>query len=183
MSTGQIFSIGHGSSTPSRVVEYLKRVQVGFIIDVRSVPYSKFQPDFARECLQAFLCDHGIRYVFMGKNLGGRPRDEACYTGGKVDYMKCQEMGFFQDGISRLLDACSQGLRVCLLCSEGKPWMCHRSKLIGVALTREGISVTHILPGGQEESQRSVIHRLTGGQVDIFSAGRCVARGTSIATG
>lgn len=169
LSVGQMFSIGHGSSTPGKVVECLKRVQVGFVIDVRSVPYSRFQPDFARERLQVFLREHGIHYVFMGKELGGRPKDEACYTSGKVDYTKCQEMRFFQDGLSRLIDAYSQGLRVCLLCSEGKPWMCHRSKLIGVALAREGISVTHILPGGQEENQESVIGRLTGGQVDMFS--------------
>lgn len=165
----EMFSIGYGSSTIDKVVECLKRVRVEFIIDVRSVPYSRFQPNFIREHFQEFLRNHGIRYVFMGKDLGGRPKDEACYTDGKVDYTKCQEMGFFQNGLSRLLDAYSQGLRICLLCSEGKPWMCHRSKLIGVALAREGISLTHILPGGQEESQKSVIDRLTGGQGDMFS--------------
>ncbi len=53
------------------------------------------------------------------------------YTDGKVDYSKCRTKEFFRRGIERIRNAYNQGLRVCLLCSEGKPWQCHRSKLVG----------------------------------------------------
>ena len=168
MSTLRIFTIGYGSRSAPGVVEQLERAEIQFVVDVRSTPYSRHQPEFSREPLEALLARHKMRYVFMGDQLGGRPQDNDCYTEGKVDYSKCREKEFFKRGIARLLDACEQNLRVCILCSEGQPEKCHRAKLLGVVLEEHGIDVEHLLPDGGVRSQADVIRELTGRQDSFF---------------
>ena len=168
MSIGRVYTIGHGGRTTEELLDQLRRAEVQFVIDVRSAPYSRFQPDFSKEPLEGFLSRHGLKYVFMGDDLGGRPKDPDCYTDGKVDYNKCRTKDFFQRGIGRVQSAYNRGFRVCLLCSEGKPWQCHRSKLVGAALLDEGIEVLHLLPDGRAFTQDEVIRELTGGQADLF---------------
>lgn len=168
MAKGRIFSIGYGTQSKIEILEKLRIANVGYVIDVRSSPYSRFQPDFSRDEFSSTLGLTGIRYVFMGNELGGRPKDDECYTDGHVDYRKVRSKSFFIQGISRLQSAYAQGHRICLMCSEGHPSQCHRSKLIGQALADNGIEVTHILPNGASKSQSDVIDDLTGGQSDMF---------------
>ncbi|WP_394269578.1 DUF488 family protein [Qipengyuania sp.] len=166
--TAEIYSIGYGNRSLETVIDQLKRANVEYVIDVRSSPFSKFSPDFSKDILESNLSQRGMKYVFMGDQLGGRPKSDDCYSDGKADYSKIAEKGFFKKGIARLKSAYNQNLRICLLCSEGAPSQCHRAKLIAVALDDAGIRVTHILPDGSYQSQDSVIASLTNGQADMF---------------
>ncbi|MBV8758837.1 MAG: DUF488 domain-containing protein [Deltaproteobacteria bacterium] len=169
--SGRVFSIGHGGRSLDAVVTQLNKLEVPFLIDVRSSPFSRFQPEFSRDPLRAQLQSQHIKYVFMGDLLGGRPSDRDCYDkDGRVDYQKCRTKDFFIRGIERLRTAYAKGMRVCLLCSEGKPWECHRSKLIGWVLQDQGIVVEHVLPTGDLRTQSEVIEQLTAGQGDLFGA-------------
>jgi uncharacterized protein (DUF488 family) len=169
MANGRVFSIGHGKHSREALLERLTRAEVSYLVDVRSTPYSRYQPDFSREPLERFLRDNGVRYVFMGDLLGGRPQDDSCYTDGKVDYTKTRAKEFFVRGIGRLKEAYSQGLTICLLCSESQPSQCHRAKLVGAALADEGINVLHLLPDGASRTQSEVIAEITNGQGNLFS--------------
>jgi len=169
MATGRVFTIGHGSHSREALLEQLYRVEVRYVIDVRSAPYSGFQPDFSREPLEHFLHERHVRYVFMGDLLGGRPPDPSCYTSGKVDYTKTRTKDFFIRGIARLRNAYEQGLTICLLCSEAQPSQCHRAKLVAAALSDDGIDVIHLLPDGSRRSQAEVIAELTNGQTSLFA--------------
>ncbi|RMH17742.1 MAG: DUF488 domain-containing protein [Acidobacteria bacterium] len=146
----------------------LRRHGVAFVVDVRSSPHSRFNPDFSRLPLESALAEAGLRYVFMGDLLGGRPQDPACYRDGKVDYERVKMTAAFRRGIDRLKDAWRKELRICILCSEGQPERCHRSKLIGTVLDGSGIPVQHIAPDGSLRSQEEVVRRLTGGQKSLF---------------
>jgi len=168
MGTGKIYSIGHGGLTGVALNEHLRRAGVQFLIDVRSVPYSRHQPEFGRELLQHSL-DSTVKYVFMGALLGGRPDDDSCYTNGRVDYTKTRTKDFFKRGIDRLRSAHEQGFAICMLCSEAQPSQCHRAKMIGQTLADEGIEVLHILPDGRIRSQPDVMRELTGGQGALFA--------------
>jgi uncharacterized protein (DUF488 family) len=165
---GRIFTIGHGNHSRGALLDNLARAQVSFVIDVRSAPYSSYQPDFSREPLEHFLRENGVRYVFMGDLLGGRPKDDDCYTDGRVDYAKTRHKEFFARGIARLRNAYEQGLSICLLCSEGQPSQCHRAKLVGAALADEGIEVLHLLPDGSQRTQAEVLAQITSGQGSLF---------------
>jgi hypothetical protein len=85
-----------------------------------------------------------------------------------VDYELLAGRPYFREGIERLHKASRQGQRVVLMCSEGKPENCHRSKLIGRTLTREGVQVLHIDEQDLIISQKDVLLRLTGGQPSLF---------------
>ena len=74
MADYKIFTIGHGGRTLDEIVEQLRDKGVRFVVDVRSQPYSRYQPEFSRDALEKGLAGAGLRYIFMGNQLGGRPR-------------------------------------------------------------------------------------------------------------
>jgi uncharacterized protein (DUF488 family) len=82
-----LYSIGHGNRKPEDFLTLLKDFGIEYLIDIRSQPYSKFNPQFNQNDLKFFLERNGIIYVFMGDTIGGRPTDTSCYDKeGKVDY-------------------------------------------------------------------------------------------------
>jgi uncharacterized protein (DUF488 family) len=171
-----IFTIGYGARSIEEFNAALAANGIEFLIDVRSAPYSKFKPEFSKELLQHLVERTGIRYVFMGDTLGGQPKAPGCHTDGKVDYDKVRAQPFFAAGIERLRNAFGQQRRVALMCSEGRPEQCHRSKLIGEVLEAGGIPVRHIDEDGRLLTQREVIDRLTQGQMDLFGQGSFTSR-------
>ena len=157
-----IYTIGYGSRSIEQFIEVLREHEVAYLIDVRSAPYSRYKPEFSKEALDAELGRHDIRYVFMGDTLGGRPDDENCYDlEGKVDYAKLKITERYLGGIQRLQSAFDQQQRVVLMCSEGKPEQCHRSKLIGESLEEQNIPVTHIDENDELRSHDEFIKQLT----------------------
>lgn len=165
--SGLLTSIGYGNRPWSEFADRLGRHDVRFLIDVRSQPRSR-QPEFNADMLESLLSKVGIRYVFMGDTLGGKPDDPSCYIDGKIDYARCEQRPAFRAGLDRLRVAIAGGHRVALMCSELDPERCHRSKLIGQALAKDGIELTHIDRDGERVSQQSVIARITGGQEALF---------------
>lgn len=160
MDATPLYTIGHGGRTIESFLATLRQHDIAYVIDVRSKPYSRYQPDFSRSPLEGHLQSAGIRYVFMGDTLGGRPEDRALYTpDDKVDYDKLRLSDPFKEGIERLQKAHSQGLRVTLLCSEGRPENCHRSHLIGHTLELLGVAVEHISEQGDLLTQAEVMLR------------------------
>lgn len=170
MSNSTIFSIGHGTKKIETFIEELQSFNILFLIDVRTSPYSKYNPQYNKEQLLFHLKEKGITYVFLGDKLGGLPRDRSCYSEGKVDYNKVKDKNFFTEGLSRLLTANSKKINVAMMCSETKPQECHRSKLIGRELMNNDISVNHIVSKGKLKDQKTVMLELTKGlgETDLF---------------
>jgi uncharacterized protein (DUF488 family) len=174
--TSPLFTVGYGARSLEEFMAVLKAHQIEYLIDVRSAPYSKFKQEFSRELLQYHLERAGVHYLFMGDSIGGQPNNPACFTDGKVDYDKLRAQPAFRAGIERLKKAGEQQKRVVLMCSEGRPEQCHRSKLIGETLAAEGIPVCHIDEDGQLLTQQQVIDRLTHGQMDLFGGASFTSR-------
>lgn len=165
-----LYTIGYGERTLDEFVAVLRRYEIQYLVDVRSAPYSRFKPEFGKESLEQALAGAGIRYLFFGSQLGGRPDDPECYVDGKVDYDRVKARPFYRQGIERVQNAQRQRLRVALMCSEGKPEECHRSKLIGQTLLEMQISVLHIDEEDALRTQDEVTARLTHGQLTLFGA-------------
>jgi uncharacterized protein (DUF488 family) len=163
-----IYTIGYGNRGLDEFIATLQQYQIHFLADVRTAPYSRYKPEYSKEALAAALQAQGIRYLFLGDQLGGRPAAPACYSDGKVDYEKVKRQPLYQAGLERVQQAFRQQLRVVLMCSEGRPAQCHRSKLIGASLTSLSIPVLHIDEQGATKSQEDVMHDLTGGQLSLF---------------
>lgn len=154
----QLYTIGHSNLSITRFVELLGFYKIDTIVDVRSSPYSQYNPQFDRETLQSSLRLAGIRYRYAGDYLGGRPRDPACYKNGRlaegkadylhlVDYPQVMTKDFFLKGINYLIKLAEEN-RVAIMCSEEDPSICHRHHLIGKYLTSQGITVWHIRNDG-----------------------------------
>jgi uncharacterized protein (DUF488 family) len=140
-----LYTIGHGTRQIGEFLEALKSFGIQYLIDVRSRPYSRFNPQYNQKALKESLESNNIKYVFMGDSLGGRPSDPTCYDAeGKVDYEKIKAQPIFQQGIERLKTAYHKNIPVAIMCSESKPTECHRSKLIGNVLDDDKISLAHI---------------------------------------
>ncbi len=151
-----LWTVGHSNHDAHAFAALVQRHRIAYLIDVRSYPYSRFVTHFNREELQATMEACGIRYVFLGLPLGGRPqREDQFDSEGHALYGKMAQEPAFTEAIDRLLRGASAH-RLALLCSCGQPRECHRRLLVGKVLCERGAELRHILPDGTLLSERSV---------------------------
>lgn len=141
-----IYTVGHSNTEFERFLNLLNGIEV--VVDVRSVPFSTYAPQFNMQNIKEQLEAAGIQYIFMedegiGNVLGGKPKDEDCYENGKLIYEKVMEKSWYQKGIAALIEHANKN-KVAIMCSEEDPHKCHRHYLITQSLLKEGITVFHI---------------------------------------
>ena len=114
----------------------------------------------SRRPLEGFLAHHGITYVFLGRELGGRPTDRALYTEeGWADYERIRETALFREGLERLWNGLER-YTIALLCGEEDPLDCHRGLMICPALVERGLSPRHIRKGARLETTAAFAERV-----------------------
>jgi uncharacterized protein (DUF488 family) len=149
-------TIGHSSHDFHSWLALLLQHGVEVVVDARSSPYSKYVPQFDKELMQRSLEEAGIRYLFLGAELGGRPANPAYYDDkGRVLYSRLHEDAQFRAAISRL-ESGIERFRVALVCGEEDPAHCHRRLLIGRVLCEHGHTMLHIRGDGRLESDETV---------------------------
>jgi uncharacterized protein (DUF488 family) len=168
-----IHTVGHSNHPIERFLGLLQPHGITAVADVRSTPYSRFNPQFRREKLQAALAQVGIQYVFLGEELGARTQDPACYDPeGRVSYLRLAKTELFRKGIERLKTGMAEH-RISLLCAEREPLECHRTILVSRELVRDRVAVTHILGDGSLETHEHAMQRLAASlkltDTDLFS--------------
>ena len=156
----EVLTVGHSNHSLEDFAALLFRHRVAVVADVRSVPYSRRHPQFSRRVLEDALRERGLRYLFLGAELGARSQDPSCYDeDGRVQFSRVARTDLFLRGIERVLDEAA-GSRITLLCAERDPANCHRTMLVVPVLRQRGVGVTHILADGSLESQEEVLDRL-----------------------
>jgi len=158
----QCFTIGYGNYPIDLFITFLQNIGIDTIIDVRSSPYSRFNPHFNRENLEKSLIKNNVDYRYMGDQIGGRySNPNLLFPDSTVNYRKVQDTEKFQEGINEVLLIISSGKKIALMCAEKEPERCHRFALISPVLQAKGISVIHIRPEGQlqtnEELERELL--------------------------
>lgn len=154
-----ILTIGHSNHALDALIALLHRHRVTALADVRSAPYSRFNPQFNRESLARSLKSCGIEYVYLGDGLGGRSDDPACYEDGRVRYDRVTEKAPFQHALDRVVRGAANH-RIVLLCAEREPLECHRTLLVAPALDERGVKVAHIHADGELEPHGEAMERL-----------------------
>ena len=154
-----ILTIGHSTQSAEAFLALLQQHEVEALADVRSSPFSRFNPQFNRLPLEQFLKANGIRYVFLGKELGARSDDRSCYDHGRVQYSRLAQTAPFQSGLDRVLQGAAK-YRVALMCAEKEPLECHRTLLVAKALAARGQKVLHIHADGRLETHEAALERL-----------------------
>jgi uncharacterized protein (DUF488 family) len=154
-----ILTIGHSRHSWERFAALLAGAGVETIADIRTAPRSRFSPQFNKDALAAALAARGVEYIFLGKELGGRPQRQELYTDGVADYEKMAASPEFRLGLDRLMESAARS-RVAAMCSEADPLECHRCLLVGRALAATGADVRHILASGAIVTHAEVEERL-----------------------
>ena len=156
----KIFTVGYSNRRLIDFIEILKLNHIDVVCDVRSYPYSQFNPHYNKEELKQTLKDNGIMYAFLGMELGGRPKDSHCFKDQKVRYELVPELDIFQKGIKRLNDALDQGYRPALMCAEKDPINCHRAILVTKTLRTYSLDIAHIIDKTKNETNQEMENRL-----------------------
>lgn len=143
-----IHTIGHSTRTIDEFIDLLRAHGIGQLVDIRTVPRSRHNPQFAQDALSLSLATAGIAYVYL-KDLGGlRPKQaNSKNTGWRnqsfrnyADYMQTDA---FVEAIEKLITL-AEATRTAIMCAEAVPWRCHRS-LVGDALLVRGFEVRDIM--------------------------------------
>jgi len=155
----RILTIGHSTRPIEEFIELLRQHGVERLVDIRTIPRSRHNPQFNRDALAHSLRGEHIEYDHL-KELGGlrHPRPDSANLGwrnasfrGYADYMQTEE---FEEAGQRLLQMCGEA-RCAVMCAEAVPWRCHRS-LLADALVARGVAVEHILGASRRDA-----HHLT----------------------
>jgi uncharacterized protein (DUF488 family) len=154
----ELFTIGHSTHSLEDFLGLLKRHGITTIVDVRSQPYSRIDY-FCKDALTAVLKAARIEYVFLGRELGARRDERACYEGGQAIYERVADLPAFREGLVRL-DRCAQEQVAAVLCAEKEPLDCHRTILVCRHLRGRGLRIRHILADGTLESHEETEKRL-----------------------
>jgi uncharacterized protein (DUF488 family) len=145
----RIFTIGHSNHDEETFVNLLRRHEIEVVADVRSQPYSKHSTQFNADQMQRLLAGAGIRYLFLGQELGGRPAEAELYDAeGRVLYDRVAASASFLEAMD-WLEREAQQRRVALMCGEENPLECHRNLLVGRVLAQRGVEVRHIRGDGR----------------------------------
>src|SRR5258706_2925926 len=147
-----IFTVGHSNHSFERFLQLLAGAEITALADVRSRPHSRWAPQFNKQTLGAALGENDVAYVFLGKELGGRPEDPALLKNGEPDYDAMARAESFRAGIERIVEG-AKTHRIALMCAERDPIDCHRFLLIARHLASRDIPVAHILASGEVEAQ------------------------------
>lgn len=143
-----VFSIGHSNQSIADFLELLSRHDIEVLVDVRSSPYARYAVQFNAPALEQDVVAAGRRYLYLGRELGGRPEGIGLYDEeGHVLYGRVAETPVFQSGIDRLIDGAGR-YRVAIMCSEENPSDCHRRLLIGRVLAGQSVELIHIRGDG-----------------------------------
>ncbi len=155
-SEATIFTIGHSNHPLEAFLDLLRLHRVEVLVDVRSQPYSRYAPQYIRRNLESAIKATQMRYLFLGKELGGRPDGDAFYDdAGHVDYSAVEQAAFFKEGIARLGNGLRK-YRVAIMCSEEDPSGCHRRLLVGRVLAERGVALLHIRADGRIDREEKV---------------------------
>ena len=151
-----VFSVGHSNHALDKFIELLHQHRIKVIIDVRSHPYSQYAAQFDMPLLEKALKTAGIKYMFLGNELGGRPASTEFYDEeGRVDYSLIAQSQVFKEGISRM-EQDVKTKRTAFMCGEEDPAECHRRLLIGRVLGEHGITMRHIRGDGRLQTEDDV---------------------------
>ena len=153
-----LYTVGHSTHSLEDFLVTLKRFGITAVVDVRSVPYSRYTPQFNRQILKVRLDEQDIDYHFMGKLLGGRSDDPGDYDpDGQVQYDLLSKSVKFQEALESVVRGSTEH-RLALMCSEGRPEDCHRSLLLAEELRswHHAIEVVHVLPDGSSQTHEEL---------------------------
>ena len=155
-----IFTIGYAGFRVDEFVDALNYHNVSAVIDVRSVPFSRYHPEYDAPVISKTLETRNICYRHFPREFGANQQDKSFYhPNGYMDFEKFAKSEQFKDGVNKILDAMNDYV-IALMCAEKDPITCHRAILAARAFHKLGINVIHIMPYCEEITHQELEIRL-----------------------
>jgi uncharacterized protein (DUF488 family) len=167
----RLFTIGHSNLPTEELIQRLRDNGIGVVVDVRSKPFSRYNPQYNRYVIAEDLRKAGIPYVWMGHCLGGVPENPELLTRGRPDHDKIRASQAYQDGLEELLRGAELNVElgaVALMCGEADPTGCHRRRLVGADLVERGVELLHVLKDGSVATEHEVREPLGENQISAI---------------
>ena len=155
-----LHTIGHSSHPIDYFLEMLKAYGINCLADVRSIPFSKYAPQYNTKELEQHLNSKQIYYIYMGKEFGARKNDRQLFTDGYVDFEKVIKDAHFQKGVERIEKGLDQNYKIAFMCAEKDPFDCHRCLMVARAFNELGHNIINIREDGNYETQEQIKDRL-----------------------
>ncbi|WP_459481796.1 DUF488 domain-containing protein [Clostridium saccharoperbutylacetonicum] len=157
----EIYTIGHSNYAVEKLIHMLKHYNINCVVDIRGIPYSKYNIQYNKETIAETLKEAGFLYIYMAKEFAANRENKRSYNKeGYSDFEKVITEIEFLNGIERLRKGCEKGYRIALLGAMQDPIRCHRSILVGRALSNEGFNVKHILDDYTVATQKMIEENL-----------------------
>ncbi|MBX9687629.1 MAG: DUF488 domain-containing protein [Candidatus Obscuribacterales bacterium] len=153
----RLLTVGHSIYPMLDFIELIRLHGIEVIVDVRSNPYSRYATHFHGPLLKKSLAEKHLKYVFLGAELGGKPKEQEFYDqDGHLNYERLANSTKFKTGMDRLEKGLSL-YRVAIMCGEEDPGNCHRHLLISKVAIQKGYKVSHIRKGGTLQSYEELL--------------------------
>jgi uncharacterized protein (DUF488 family) len=158
----RVYTIGHSNGPVERFIERLEQHRIVVVVDVRSKPHSRYNPQYNRGALAESLRVTGRPYVFSGHALGGLPDDDLVRgSDGRPDYDKIRAAAEYQKEIDSIARGVEDGRfgPLAIMCAEADPTKCHRRRLVGVDFVARGLELVHIMGDGSLQTEHEIRER------------------------
>jgi uncharacterized protein (DUF488 family) len=156
-----IYTIGHSNYEIEKLIDMLKYYNINCVVDIRGIPYSKYNIQYNKEAIAKTLKEEGFLYIYMAKEFAANRENRISYNKeGYCDFEKVITEKEFLYGVARLKIGCAKGYKIVLLGAMQDPIRCHRSILLGRTLRKEGFNVKHILDDYTIASQENIEENL-----------------------
>lgn len=172
----EVFTIGHSNYSIERLIDMLRYYNINCVVDIRGIPYSKYNIQFDKETIKYTLTKEGFIYIYMAQEFAANRENKVSYNKeGYSDFEKVIYEEDFINGIERLKKGVTKGYRIALLGAMQDPIRCHRSILVGRELLNHGFVVKHILDdysiASQKQLEENILNKYFGnrGQMTIDS--------------
>lgn len=151
----EIYTLGHSNYPFDEFIEILKKYNINCVVDIRAIPYSKYNTQYNKEFFQANLKRLGYTYIYMADEFGAKRKNRESYNdGGYADFEKVILEDDFKKGVERLKIGSNKGYKIVLLGAMQEPIRCPRAILVGKELIKEGFDVNHIMHEGNLKTQK-----------------------------
>ena len=159
--TSTIFTIGYAGFSVHEFVDALSFHRVSVVIDVRSVPFSRYAPKYDAPVISKRLESRNICYKHFPREFGSRQQDRNFYHhNGYMDFEKFAESSQFRNGVDKILEGMNHDYIFALMCAEKDPINCHRAILVARAFHKLKKTVIHIMPYGESIPHKELEIRL-----------------------
>ena len=157
----EIYTLGHSNYPFDKFIEILKKYNINCVVDIRAIPYSKYNTQYNKKFFQSNLKKLGYTYIYMADEFGAKRKTRISYNDeGYADFDKVILEDDFKRGIERIKMGCSKNYKIVILGAMQEPIRCPRAILLGKELIKEGFDVKHIMHEGNLKTQEELEEQL-----------------------